>query len=152
MSDNDSLPSIWADDWESRGDKPHEGGARSRRLPRGEIIGATLYELPPEAPGGPYHFHHGNEELFIVLRGRPTLRTPDGSRTIDEGAVVHFERGPAGAHSVSNETAEPVRYVMVSNRASPDAVEYPESKQLSVMARTPSQFGDPLWYIRTIEK
>lgn len=152
MTEPQRTPSIWDDDWDSQGEEPHEGGAKSRRLPRGEFLGATLYELPPGASGGNYHFHHGNEELLFVLRGRPILRTPDGKRELDEGAVVHFERGPAGAHSVSNGTDEPVRYIMASNLASPDAVEYPDSRQLSVMARTESQTGDPLWDIRTLDE
>ena len=33
----------------------------------------------------PYHFHHGGEELLIVLRGTPTLRSPDGERELKEG-------------------------------------------------------------------
>lgn len=152
MDESEKRPSIWCDDWESLGEEPHEGGAKSRRLPRGELLGATLYELPPSAPGGNYHFHHGIEELLIVLRGQPTLRTPEGERNLDEGEVVHFERGPDGAHSVSNETDDHARFIMVSNLTSPDAVEYPDSHQLSVMARTESQTGGPLWDMRTVEE
>ena len=144
--------SILRDEWESLGEAPHEGEARTRRLPHGEILGATLYELPPGAPGPVYHFHHGAEELLIVLRGRPTLRTPNGERQLEEGEVVHFRRGPEGAHKCSNRTDQPVRYVMVGTRASPDAVEYPDTRQLSVMALTSSQFGKPLWDIRTLEE
>ncbi|MEM4781266.1 MAG: cupin domain-containing protein [Halalkalicoccus sp.] len=152
MTDSDERTSIWNDEWTSLGDEPHEGDARSRRLPHGDELGATLYELPPDAVGGPYHFHHGQEELLIVLRGQPTLRTPDGKRKLGEGEVVHFKRGPSGVHAVSNPTTESVRYVMVSTLTSPDAVEYPDSAQLSVMAKTDSQFGEPLWDIRTIEE
>ncbi len=152
MTESDQPPSIWADDWTSHGEEPHEDGARSRRLPGGDRLGATLYELPPGASSGEYHFHHGIEELLVVLRGRPTLRTPDGERVLNEGEVVHFDRGPEGAHCVVNEMDEPVRYVMASDTASPDAVEYPDSGQLSVMARTESQLGEPLWDIRTLEE
>ena len=35
-----------------------------------------------------------------MLRGRPTLRTGDGSRELAEGEAVHFPRGPDGAHGV----------------------------------------------------
>ena len=152
MTNDTSAVSILCDEWESTGDAPHEGGARTRRLPRGELLGATLYELPPGAPGPVYHFHHGSEELLIVLRGRPTLRTPDGERQLEEGEVVHFRRGPEGAHKCSNSTNQAVRYVMVGTYASPDAVEYPDTRQLSVMAFTNSQFGKPLWDIRTLEE
>ena len=38
-----------------------------------------------------------------------------------------------------------MRCLCVSNRVSPDAVEYPETGQLSVMAFAHSQHGRPLW-------
>ena len=56
------------------------------------MLGASVYELPPDGYGV-YHFHHGSEELLIVLRGQPTLRTPDGERQLDEGEAVVFPRG-----------------------------------------------------------
>lgn len=145
------VPNIWADEWEA---ESHEEWAadRSVRLPRGTKIGATLYELSPGGTSGLYHFHHGAEELLVVLRGRPTLREPAGERTLAEGDVVHFPVGPDGAHQLSNRTEEPVRYLMVANRPSPEAVEYPDSGQLSVMAFTESQLGAPLWDLRTLEE
>jgi uncharacterized cupin superfamily protein len=121
-------------------------------MARGNILGATLHMLPPHTDGGPLHFHHGNEEMLIVLRGRPTLRTPQGERLLSEGEIVVFPVGPDHAHKCRNTTDEPVRYLFVSNRASPDAVEYPESGLLSVMAVTNSQFGRPLWDMRAVEK
>ena len=121
-------------------------------MPRGEKIGATLYELTPGGASGLYHFHHGAEELLVVLRGRPTLREPSGERVLEEGDVVHFPVGPDGAHQLSNSTDEPVRYLMASNRPSPEAVEYPDSGQLSVMAFTDSQLGRPLWDIRPLDE
>jgi uncharacterized cupin superfamily protein len=143
---------IWADEWTSLGDQPWQKGTRTRRVGRGEILAATLHELPPRGEGGPLHFHHGNEEMLVVLRGRPTLRTPQGERQLDEGEVVVFRRGPDDAHKCSNDTDEPVRYLFVSNNASPDAVEYPEDGLLSVMAYTKDQFGRPLWDMRQVAK
>ena len=83
------MTNIWSDEWESLGESEWEGGTKSTRLPRGERLGATVYELPP---GGrsTYHFHHAAEEILVALRGRVTLRTPDGERELDEGDVVHF--------------------------------------------------------------
>lgn len=143
--------SIYADEFESLGENPWEGGARSRRLPRGEDLGASLYVLVPGATTGYYHFHHGIEEMLLLIEGRPKLRTSDGERTLELGEVVHFRKGPEGAHQIINDTDDTVRLVMVSNQASPDAVEYPDQKMLSVMARTNSQLGEPLWDIRKID-
>ena len=138
--------SVWSNDWDS---VDPEG--RSRRLLRGTALGATLYEL---ARGGgiAYHFHHGSEELLIVLHGRLTLRTPNGSRELGSGAVVHFPAGPEGAHAITKNDEEPVRYLMVSTLVSPDATEYPDTRQLSVYARTKNQFGEELFDIRTLDE
>ena len=145
------TPNIWSDEWEFERDDEEWAADKTTPLPRGEKIGATLYEIPPEKTGGYYHFHHGAEELLVFLRGRPILRVPDGERTLEEGDVVHFPIGPDGAHQLINRSEEPVRYLMMSNRPSPEAVEYPDSKQISVMAFTESQLGRPLWDIRTLE-
>ena len=53
-----------------------------------ELIGGSMYELEPGDRLWPYHTHHANEEWLIVLRGRPTLRTPEGEQELDEGDVV----------------------------------------------------------------
>jgi uncharacterized cupin superfamily protein len=144
------VPNIWSEDWEFESTEEW-AASKSTRLPRGEKLGATLYEITPGDTSGLYHFHHGAEELLVVLRGRPTLRAPSGERTLEEGDVVLFPVGPEGSHQLLNSTAEPVRYLMVANRPSPEAVEYPDSKQISVMALTESQTGRPLWDIRTLE-
>ena len=84
MGDNN----IWSNEWPP-GEDWSGGGSRSKRLPRGSELGASLYELGPDN-WVPFHFHHGSEELLLVLRGRPTLRTADGSRELEEGEAVHF--------------------------------------------------------------
>jgi len=118
-------------------------GTRLRRPP-GATLAHSVWELEPGAKPIDYHFHHGSEETIIVLRGRPTLRTPDGERELDEGEVVHFACGPEGAHSVANRSDEPVRYVMAAAHPTPEVVEYPDKGTFVVMARTESQAGGPL--------
>ena len=140
-----SDANVWADTWDP-GEDWSGGGALSRRLPRGDVLGATVYELGP-GNFAVYHFHHGAEELMIVLRGSPTLRTPDGDRVLEEGEVVDFPPGPAGAHGIRNDTDEPVRYVMVSDHPSPEVAEYPDLGQITAQARTGSQTGDRLWFV-----
>jgi uncharacterized cupin superfamily protein len=140
---------VWTDTWDA-GEDWSGGGARAKRLPRGQNLGATVYEL---GPGNwvPFHFHHGSEELLVVLRGRPTLRTSKGTRRLAEGEAVHFPHGPDGAHGVSNDTDEPVRYLMASTLTSPEVAEYPDLKQITAQARTGSQTGERLWLIYDVE-
>jgi len=119
-------------------------GARLRRT-EGRPLAAAVWELAPGSDGVDYHFHHGTEELLIVLRGTPTLRSPDGERELVEGEVVHFPPGPDGAHTVMNRTDAPVRYVMVGAHASPDIIEYPDKGTFVAGAKTPSQRGEPFF-------
>jgi uncharacterized cupin superfamily protein len=103
-----------------------------------------VWELEPGADVD-YHFHHGTQELLLVLRGRLTLRMQDGERELAEGDVVAFPRGAAGAHGTANRSDEVVRYLMVAAHDSPDVIEYPDEGTLAVGARTPSQDGEPLF-------
>jgi uncharacterized cupin superfamily protein len=146
MSDNN----IWSDEWDPDVEDWSGGGGKSKRLPNSDRLGATVYEL---GPGNfvVYHFHHAWDELLIVLRGRPTLRTGDGERVLAEGEVVFFPVGPNGAHALTNHTEESVRYVMASTRGSPEVVEYPDLKQITAQARTGSQTGEKLWLIHDVE-
>ena len=90
-------------------------------------LAANVYELDPGAAGSPFHLHHANEELLLVLSGTPSLRGPDGTELLSAGAVVAFPRGRAGAHSLVNRSDAPVRYVVVSTTNRPDVVEYPDT-------------------------
>lgn len=140
---------VFRGEWDD-GDDWSGGGGKSRRLVEsGPLLGATVYELGP-GDFNVYHFHHGSEELLIVLRGRPTLRTPNDERELAEGEVVHFPTGPDGAHGVRNDTDEPVRYVVAGIRVSPEVVEYPELKQITAQARGGSQMGERLWLVHDV--
>jgi len=88
--------------------------------------------------------------LLVVLRGRPTLRTHEGSRELAEGEVVHFPVRPDGVHGMSNETSQPVRYLMASTLRSPEVAEYPDLNQITAQAETGSQTGDRLWLIHDL--
>lgn len=100
-----------------------------------ELIGGSVYEVQPGQKTFPYHFHHAQEEWLIVLRGTPTLRDPNGERTLAEGDVVVFKRGPGGAHLVRNDTSEPVRLLMLSTKAEVEIAEYPDSGKLGVFGK-----------------
>jgi uncharacterized cupin superfamily protein len=141
---------VFGEEW---GEQPEDwsgGGGKSKRLvDSGPVLGASVYEYGP-GNFGVYHFHHGSEELVIVLRGRPTLRTPEGERVLAEGEVVHFRTGPDGAHSLRNDTDEPVRFVVAGIRVFPEVVEYPDLKQITAQAPQGSQTGERLWLIHDV--
>ena len=111
----------------------HHAGARE--------LGASVFELAPGGSTFPLHAHHANEEMLVVLRGRPTLRTIDGERELEEGEVVSFRAGREGAHRVDNRTDEPVRVLIVSTMIGPEVVEHIDSQK--VYARSYAPGADP---------
>jgi len=147
MSD---TANVFGDEWDAEDDWSGGGGKARHLVERGPQLGASLYEL---GPGNfvVYHFHHGSEELLIVLRGRPTLRTPEGERQVADFEVVHFPVGPDVAHGLRNDTDEAVRYVVAGIRVSPEVAEYPDLKKITAQARTASQTGERLWVIHDLD-
>ena len=102
------------------------GAARGTRLGPGagvSQLGCSLYELDPGGQAAPYHMHHANDELLIVLDGELELRTPDGRRTVARGAVVGFTAGPAGAHRLRNVSGAKARYLLISTARYPELAE-----------------------------
>ena len=95
-----------------------------------ELLGGTMYEVDPGNRLCPYHLHHANEEWLLVLRGEPTLRTPEGAQALREGDVVCFPRGKEGAHQISNRTDSPIRVLMLSTKIAPEIVEQVDSGKI----------------------
>jgi uncharacterized cupin superfamily protein len=121
-------------------DREAPAGFRARRARIGyelgsELIGASLWQLPPGEAAYPYHFHYSDEEIVIVLEGRPSLRTPQGTRTMEEGEAVRFALGEEGAHQLSNPTGEPVTFLAISSHDRPDIVVYPDSEKIGASER-----------------
>lgn len=114
------------------------GLARLGKLLGGaEESGISVYELPPGQAVCPYHYEVGEEEWLLVLEGEPTLRHPEGSERLAPWDVVFFEKGPAGAHGIRNETDATVRVLMFSTVVVPTATVYPDSDKVGVWT------GDP---------
>jgi uncharacterized cupin superfamily protein len=109
-----------------------------------ECLGASLYELPPGETTWPYHYHVANEEMLVVLRGRPHLRDPDGWRQLAEGDVVAFPRGERGAHQLVNRTDDEVRLLLISEMRGPDIGVYPDSGKVGAREYAPGSMREGL--------
>jgi uncharacterized cupin superfamily protein len=83
-------------------------------------LGASLFEVAPGGATFPLHAHFANEELLVVLSGRPTLTTRDSERELALGEVVAFPAGLEGAHRLDNRSEEPVRVLIVSTMRAPE--------------------------------
>jgi uncharacterized cupin superfamily protein len=136
-------------------ERDHEGfrakRARVGRQLGTQRLGASVWELPPGEAAYPYHAHLGEEELVIVLSGRPSLRTPEGWRELEEGEAVCFLRGEDGAHQVVNRTDEPVAFLAISTNGDPDIVLYPDSRKLGVAQRLPEAPGGLTRFFRVAD-
>jgi uncharacterized cupin superfamily protein len=108
-------------DWER--DIGPARGTRVGAAAGAQELGCSLYELDPGGQAAPYHMHHANEELLIVLNGDLELRTPEGTRQVRTGAVVAFPAGAAGAHRLRNTSESPARYMLVSTLRFPEIAE-----------------------------
>ena len=94
--------------------------------------GATLYELPPGQAVCPYHYEYGEEEWLLVVAGRVSVRTPEGTETVDPMGVVFFPKGPEGAHQIRNAGDGTARVLMWSQVVYPTATSYPDSGKVGV--------------------
>jgi uncharacterized cupin superfamily protein len=113
-----------------------------RLFPIGPSVGArklgfNVTELPPGKAAFPYHFHHVNEELFLVLEGEGTLRSPGGSQPIKVGDIVCCPPGADGAHQIVNSGSVVLRYLALSTMEDPEVVEYPDSGKYGVVVGRP---------------
>jgi uncharacterized cupin superfamily protein len=95
-----------------------------------ELLGATVYETPPGEKLWPYHWELGCEEFLVVVAGTPTLRTPEGERTLSPGDIVAFPEGEAGAHQLRNDSTAPFRVLIGSTKSGLYAAGYPDSGKL----------------------
>jgi uncharacterized cupin superfamily protein len=119
--------------------------ARLGRQVGSEKVGLSLFELPAGQAAYPYHFHLSEEEIVVVLDGRPSLRTPDGWTDLDEGAVVGFPTGEGGAHQIVNRTDGVVRFLAFSNQQ-PDVVVQPDAGKNGAFERRPDGGGVRVWF------
>jgi uncharacterized cupin superfamily protein len=131
------MPNILSPEWEA--ELPGLRGQRVGAAAGAEKLGATLYEVDPGGRVSPLHIHHANEEMLIVLAGRPTLRTTDGERELEPGEVVAFPAGRRGAHQVLNHSAEPVRVLIASTMIYPEVAEHPDSGKVLAISGRPDE-------------
>jgi uncharacterized cupin superfamily protein len=95
-------------------------------------LAASLVLLGPGQAVCPYHYEILEEEWLFVLSGTPTVRTPADDEVLEQGDVMCFPRGPAGAHKISNTSDAPARILIVSEHAALSATVYEDSDKVGV--------------------
>lgn len=98
-----------------------------------EYLNFDMRKLNPKEYNAAYHFHRYAEELFLIMEGEATLRTPNGLETVKEGDIIFFEAGENGAHQLYNHTGEPCIYLDMRSYIGHDICEYPDSNKIIIV-------------------
>jgi len=120
-------------------ERPPLYAGRGAALARGTAarqLGCSVDVVPPGQQTCPYHLHHAQEEMFIVLEGSGTLRVAGERLPIKAGDVMFLPAGPEYPHHLINTSDAPLKYLSISTRQYPELCEYPDSKK--TMAWTPT--------------
>jgi uncharacterized cupin superfamily protein len=133
-----SRPNVYAEEpWDRTVEKMQLRSRFVGQAAGAKELGASVHELLPGSTGFNLHAHYGMEELFVVLSGRPTLRTGHGEEELAPGDVVSMPRGIEGLHTFTNPTNERARVLAISTVAVPEVVLYPELGKFGVATRDP---------------
>ena len=96
-------------------------------------LGIRYNEVPAGKSMCPFHNHHVEDELFIVLEGEGTYRFGADSFSFKAGDVLG---APAGghetAHQIINTGGSTLRYLGLSTVAATEVCEYPDSGKFQV--------------------
>ena len=96
-------------------------------------LGASIDVLAAGQRGCPYHLHHAQEEMFVVLEGHGTLRVAGELLPVKAGDVVFVPPGRDYPHQFINTSDAPLKYLSISTQDRPELCEYPDSgKYLAV--------------------
>jgi len=110
--------------------------------PVSEKIGAqklsySVMILQPGFKSCPFHNHHINEEMFLVLEGEGTVRFGSERYPIKQHDVIACPPGGQEvAHQIINTGNEPLKVFCLSTTEPVDICEYPDSqKTLSMVGQ-----------------
>jgi uncharacterized cupin superfamily protein len=109
----------------------------SRCVRIGPLVGAKdlgySYDVvPPGKRSCPFHSHRAEEEMFLILRGRGTLRYGSETRPVRAGDLICCPTGgPETAHQLINDSDEELAYLSVSTSRVVEVCEYPDSGKIA---------------------
>jgi uncharacterized cupin superfamily protein len=109
-------------------------------------LGISIDIVAPGMRGCPYHFHYAQEEAFVILEGEGSLRVAGEMVPVTSGDVVFIPPGPDYPHQFINTSTQPLKYLSIGTRESPEVVEYPDSGKYFATAAglldgVPKRFG-----------
>jgi uncharacterized cupin superfamily protein len=113
-------------------------------------LGYNLTVLPPGKAQCPFHNHHGEEEMFLILEGEGVLRFGNERHAIRPHDVIACPTGGVEvAHQIINTGSVPLRYLAVSNVVDIETCQYPDSNKIMIGS---GRRGEPrLWKMFRME-
>ena len=90
-------------------------------------LGAAVLVVAPGKIACPYHLHHAQEEMFVILDGSGTLRVAGEQVPIRAGDVITVPPGPDYPRQIINTSDAPLKYLAISTQEDPEIYEYPDS-------------------------
>ena len=101
-------------------------------------LGCNLTVVPPGKKAWPYHVHHVNDEMFVILSGEGTLRFGAERYAVRAGDVIVCPAGgnPEHAHQLINTSETELRYLSISTKILPEVSEYPDSRKVGTFSIT----------------
>ena len=147
-----SLADLSLDGWE-RGSLYKSADVSFGKLLGLRNLGISYNEVPAGKSGCPFHNHHVEDELFVILEGEGTYRFGDQRLSFKAGDVLG---APAGgretAHQIINTGSGTLRYLGVSTNSPSEVCEYPDSDKILVSSRPAgAEAGKVRHMVRTVE-
>ncbi len=131
-----SLADLTLDAWE-QGSLYKSADTSFGRLLGLRNLGISYSEVPVGKSSCPFHNHHQEDELFVILEGEGTYRFGETRQAFKAGDVLGAPAGDRGtAHQIINTGSVTLRYLGVSNMAATEVCEYPDSNKFGVFSRT----------------
>ncbi len=129
-----NLDEVEFDDVEENGYFTSSRGTIGARI-GARKLGYNLTVLPPGKAQCPFHNHHGEEEMFLILEGEGVLRFGDARYPIRKHDVIACPTGgPQVAHQIINTGTVTMRYLALSDLVDIETCEYPDSGKVLVVA------------------
>jgi uncharacterized cupin superfamily protein len=105
-------------------------------------LGYNLTIVPPGKTQCPFHCHHGEEEMFLILEGEGELRFGDQRYPIRRHDVIACPQGgPEVAHQIINTGTTTMRYLALSTLSEVDTCEYPDSGKILIVTGQSAESG-----------
>ncbi|RMP28362.1 Auxin-binding protein [Pseudomonas coronafaciens pv. atropurpurea] len=74
-------------------------------------LGASIDVVAPGKRSCPYHFHHAQEEMFVIIEGEGSLRVAGELLPIKTGDIVFIPPGAEYPHQIINTSQAPLKYL-----------------------------------------